>query len=38
MKAELKVEYKCPWCGMVLENGKDLDNHAKDHYVVCIEA
>jgi uncharacterized C2H2 Zn-finger protein len=35
MKAELKVEYKCPWCGTVFQNGKDLDAHAREHYAEC---
>jgi hypothetical protein len=38
MKAELKFQYKCPWCGLELENGKELEAHAKNHYVTLIEA
>jgi uncharacterized C2H2 Zn-finger protein len=28
----METLYKCPWCGHVFENGKDLHLHAKKHY------
>jgi hypothetical protein len=34
----MKTHLKCPWCGLTFENGKDLNNHAKGHYVETIVA
>jgi uncharacterized C2H2 Zn-finger protein len=28
----METLYKCPWCGAIFENGKDLHLHAKEHY------
>ncbi|MFB3889544.1 MAG: hypothetical protein ACE14S_08635 [Candidatus Bathyarchaeia archaeon] len=30
----MKAEFKCPWCGNSFRNGRDLDAHAKSHYVL----
>jgi hypothetical protein len=32
MKAQTKLEYKCPWCGSDFESGQELNEHAKEHY------
>jgi len=29
----MKLKYKCPWCGCDFGNGKELDDHAKQHYI-----
>lgn len=26
-------DFECPWCGTQFEEGKELEAHAKNHYV-----
>ncbi len=34
----MKIQLKCPWCGVEFDNAKDLSDHAKSHYTKTIES
>jgi hypothetical protein len=31
----MELKFKCPWCGTDFEDGKELDSHAREHYLKC---
>jgi len=31
-------EFECPWCGTHFKDGRELDLHAKNHYVKEVAA
>ncbi len=33
-----KYEFDCPWCGAKFDNVRELDVHARKHYVQELEA
>ena len=34
----MKIEFKCPWCGIDFQNRKELDSHARDHYANAVQS